>query len=76
MILYMRWVTSQKWVGMMDIKYSRNSPRQIGRDPQEPDQLLAKNFVLAEVMRHLEITLQTLWQWLGQYGAMRAEDVA
>jgi len=72
----MRWVTSQKWVGMMDIKYSRIPPQQIVRDPREPDRLLAKNFALAEVMRHLEITLQTLWRWLSQYGAMRLEDVA
>jgi len=53
----------------------RHTPEQIVRKLREADRLLAEGADLAEVCRHLEVSVQTYQRWRAQYKAMRPEDV-
>ena len=57
------------------VKGRRHSPEQIVRKLREADRLLAEGTELADVCRHLEISIQTYQRWRSQYKAMRPEDV-
>jgi putative transposase len=53
----------------------RHTPEQIVRKLREADRLLAEGAELAEVCRHLEVSVPTYQRWRAQYKAMRPEDV-
>src|SRR5437660_11448607 len=42
---------------------------------READKLLAEGADLADVCRHLEVSVQTYQRWRAQYRSMRPEDV-
>lgn len=43
------------------------------RELREADRLIAESILLAEVIRHLEISHQMYQRWRSQYGARRRE---
>ena len=57
------------------VKGRRHTPEQVVRKLREADRLLAEGTELADVCRHLEISVQTYQRWRSQYKAMRPEDV-
>ena len=58
------------------MKGRRHSPEQVVRKLREADKLLAEGAEVADVCRHLEVSVQTYQRWRAQYKAMRPEDVA
>src|SRR5438445_10780567 len=56
-------------------KRKRHTPEQIIRKLREAEGLLEEGTELPEVMRRLEISVQTYHRWKAQYHAMRPEDV-
>ena len=57
------------------MKGRRHSPEQVVRKLREADKLLAEGSEVADVCRHLEVSIQTYQRWRAQYKAMRPEDV-
>jgi putative transposase len=57
------------------MKGRRHSPEQVVRKLREADKLLAEGAEVADVCRHLEVSIQTYQRWRAQYKAMRPEDV-
>mgnify|MGYP001793833806 CR=1 FL=1 len=57
------------------MKGRRHSPEQVVRKLREADKLLAEGAEVADVCRHLEVSVQTYQRWRSQYKAMRPEDV-
>jgi len=57
------------------MKGRRHSPEQVVRKLREADKLLAEGAEVADVCRHLEVSIQTYQRWRSQYKAMRPEDV-
>jgi transposase-like protein len=57
------------------MKGRRHSPEQVVRKLREADKLLAEGAEVADVCRHLEVSVQTYQRWRAQYKAMRPEDV-
>jgi putative transposase len=57
------------------MKGRRHSPEQVVRKLREADKLLAEGAEVADVCRHLEVSMQTYQRWRSQYKAMRPEDV-
>jgi putative transposase len=53
----------------------RHTPERIVRKLREADRLLAEGAEVAEVCRHLEVSVPTYQRWRAQYKAMRPEDV-
>ena len=56
------------------MKGRRHSPEQVVRKLREADKLLAEGSEVADVCRHLEVSIQTYQRWRAQYKA-RPEDV-
>ena len=56
------------------MKKRRHTPEQIVRKLAWGQKLLAGGQGVEEVARHLEITVQTWYRWLNQYGGMKADD--
>jgi putative transposase len=57
------------------MKGRRHTPEQIVRKLREADRLLAEGADVAEIARHLEISVPTYQRWRQQFKAMRPEDV-
>ena len=57
------------------MKRKRHTPEQVIRKLREAEGLLEEGIELPEVMRRLEISVQTYHRWKAQYQAMRPEDV-
>ena len=57
------------------VKGRRHSPEQVVRKLREADKLLAEGADVADVCRHLEVSIQTYQRWRSQFKAMRPEDV-
>lgn len=55
------------------MKRRRHTPEQIVRKLREADRLQSEGKELAEVLRVLEISEQTLHRWRNQFGGMKAE---
>jgi transposase-like protein len=55
------------------MKRRRHTPEQIVRKLREADRLLGEGKDLAEVLRVLEVSEQTLHRWRNQFGEMKAE---
>jgi transposase-like protein len=56
------------------MKQRRHTPEQVIRKLAEGEKLLGEGKSIEEVSRHLEITQQTWYRWLNQYGGMKADD--
>jgi transposase-like protein len=54
----------------------RHSPEQIVRKLREADRLLGQGQKMAAVLKHLEISQQTLHRWRKVYGEMTPEGVS
>src|SRR5713226_6859411 len=57
------------------VKRKRHTPEQIIRKLREAEALLEEGTELPEVMRRLEISVQTYHRWKTQYHSMRPADV-
>src|SRR5437660_299828 len=57
------------------MKGRRHSPEQVVRKLREADKLLAEGAEVADVCRHLEVSIQTYQRWRSQFRSMRPEDV-
>jgi putative transposase len=57
------------------MKGRRCSPEQVVRKPREADKLPAEGAEVADVCRHLEVSVRTYQRWRSQFNAMRPEDV-
>ncbi|MBI3648621.1 MAG: transposase [Actinobacteria bacterium] len=57
------------------MKRKRHTPEQVIRKLREAECLLEEGIELPEVMRRLEISVQTYHRWKHQYHSMRPEDV-
>jgi len=57
------------------VKRKRHTPEQIIRKLREAEGLLEEGTELPEVMRRLEISVQTYHRWKAQYHSMRPADV-
>ncbi len=57
------------------MKRKRHTPEQVIRKLREAERLLEEGIELPEVMRRLEISVQTYHRWKDQYQGMRPEDV-
>jgi putative transposase len=57
------------------MKGRRHTPEQIVRKLREADRLLAEGADVAEICRHLEISVPIYQCWRHQFKAMRPEDV-
>jgi putative transposase len=55
------------------MKRRRHTPEQVVRKLREADRLQGEGKELAEVLRHLEVSEQTLHRWRNQFGGMKAE---
>jgi transposase-like protein len=55
------------------MKRRRHTPEQIVRKLREADRLQSEGKDLAEVLRVLEVSEQTLHRWRTQFGGMKAE---
>lgn len=55
------------------MKRRRHTPEQVVRKLREADRLQSEGKELAEVLRVLEISEQTLHRWRNQFGGMKAE---
>ena len=60
---------------MILMKGRRHTPEQIVRKLREADKLLAEGADVAEICRHLEISVPTYQRWRHRFKAMRPEDV-
>ncbi len=56
------------------MKRQRHTPEQIVRKLREGDRLLNEGKDIAEVLRHLEVTVSTWNRWRSQYGGMKANE--
>jgi putative transposase len=57
------------------VKGRRHSPELGAEAAREADKLLAEGAGVADVCRHLEVSIRTCQRWRSQYRAMRPEDV-
>ncbi len=71
----MRVTTAPEGQEVTLVKRKRHSPEQIIRKLREAEALLEEGVELPEVMRRLEISVQTYHRWKAQFHSMRAEDV-
>lgn len=55
------------------MKRRRHTPEQVVRKLREADRLQGEGKELAEVLRVLEVSEQTLHRWRNQFGGMKAE---
>lgn len=58
----------------MSGKRRRHTPEQIIRKVREGQRLLGEGQPLAIVCKQLEVSEQTWFRWLNQYGGMKADD--
>ncbi len=52
----------------------RHTAEQVIRKLREADRLLGEGKTIAEVVRQLEVSENTLHRWRRQYGGMKADD--
>jgi putative transposase len=52
----------------------RHTPEQVVRKLREADRLLGEGMELPEVIKQLEVSEQTYYQWRNQFGGMKADD--
>jgi putative transposase len=71
----MRFTTAPPGQEVILMKGRRHTPEQIVRKLREADRLLAEGTDVAEISRHLEISVPTYQRWRHQFKAMRPEDV-
>ncbi len=58
------------------MKRKRHTPEQVIRKLREAEKLQAEGLDLAEIMRRLEISIQTYQRWKHQYQGMAPQDAA
>jgi len=71
----MRVTTAPKGQEVTLMKRKRHTPEQVIRKLREAEGLLEEGIELPEVMRRLEISVQTYHRWKAQYHSMRPADV-
>src|SRR6266700_3673187 len=71
----MRVTTAPRGQEVALVKRKRHTPEQIIRKLRAAEALIEEGIELPEVMRRLEISVQTYHRWKAQYHAMRPEDV-
>ncbi len=71
----MRVATAPKGQEVTLMKRKRHTPEQVIRKLREAERLLEEGLELPEVMRRLEISVQTYHRWKAQYHSMRPEEV-
>src|SRR6266487_531293 len=71
----MRVTTAPKGQEVTLMKRKRHTPEQVIRKLREGEKLLEEGIELPEVMRRLEISVQTYHRWKAQYHSMRPADV-
>lgn len=58
----------------MTRKRQRHTPEQVVRKLHEADKLTGQGQDMAAVLKHLEISEQTLYRWRKRYGEMTPDD--
>jgi transposase-like protein len=55
------------------MKRRHHTPEQIVRKLREADRSFGEGSVMMAACKHLEVTEQTYYRWLNQYGGMKAD---